>query len=327
MILMGAMLSVLRISQSSHNTAQQGLELQQNVRAALDFVCRELINAGNGIPYLTPLNGSPAISVPVGAKLGPLGAAVSSGSVFFVTPCPGAGETVTKDGEGKDLATSIQTDMLVFLGGVGEASFVNQNSPGPSAGYGATVYVENQVFTVGQVVLITNGFQVAIGQITQTYSNGGLKFGVGQDSLSLNPGATQENPNPNQTAAQQVLGGPPPQVYPLATVTYFIDATTNPVHPSFKRWANTTAGAASGVTVADDIESLQVTFLIDHDANATTAATPIWAPDASQLSLIRGATISITGRSRGKTGDKNYSDGHSRLMMSQTVFFRNNIRR
>ena len=38
-------------------------------------------------------------------------------------------------------------------------------------------------------------------------------------------------------------------------------------------------------------------------------------------------TVSITGRSNKKTGDTTHPDGHSRLTMSRTVFFRNNIRR
>jgi hypothetical protein len=327
-ISVSAVASVLRIGESLHGKTQEGLELQENVRAALDFICRELINAGSGIPYLTRINGSPAIAIPVGAKLGPLGQTVAAGSIYFVTACDGAGQSVTMDGEGNNLPQPIRTDMLVFMGGMGDARFVNQSSPGPSANFGELVYLEdNTIFARGNIVLISNGFQVSLGQITQVLSQGGLKFENGSDTLGLNAAGSSDNPNPNQSAATQIPGGPPPQVFPLASITYYIDATTNPAHPSMKRLSNSTAGAAGGTAVADDIENLQISFLVDDDANATTPAISIDAPTVDQLSLIRGATVSITGRSHAQVGDTTHPDGHGRLTMSQTVFFRNNIRR
>jgi len=327
-ISMGAVVSVLRTGESLHGKTQEGLELQENVRAALDFICRELINAGSGIPYLTQINGSPAIATPFGARLGPLGHAVMTGSIYFVTPCDGAGQSVTVDGEGNNLAQHISTDMLVFMGGMGDARFVNQAAPGPSANWGELVYLEdNSIFAPGNVVLISNGFQVSLGQITQVLPQGGLRFENGSDAMRLNAAGNSGDPNPNQSAAAQIPGGPPPQVFPLASITYYIDVTTNPAHPCLRRLANSTAGAAGGTAVADDIENLQVSFLVDDDANATTPAIPIDAPSIDQLSLIRGATVTITGRSHAQMGDPAYPDGHSRLTMSQTVFFRNNILR
>ncbi len=327
-ILMAALLTVVRITQSLHNTTQQGLELQQNVRAALNFIQRELLNAGSGMPYLTTINGSPPLPVPAGARLGPLGAAVTGGSVYFVTPCDGSGQTVSKDGEGNTLATPLQTDMLTFLGGMGDTRFIEQDSPGPTSGWGAVVFMEdNSIFRDGQVVLISNGFQVSLGQITQVLPNGGLQFSNGRDALGLNSPGSGPTPNPNYYSAQQIPGGPPPQVYPLASITYFIDAATNPAHPSLKRAADSADGATTGVTVADDIENLQVSFLVDTDANATTPSISMEAPTAAQLSLVRAVTVTITGRSRSKTQAPASPDKHSRLTMSQTVFFRNNVRR
>jgi hypothetical protein len=327
-IAMSAMASVLRVSHSLQSKTQVGIELAQNVNAALNFIGRELINAGSGVPYLTNLNGSPEILAPVGALLGPLGGAVNSGHIYFVTPCYQTGSSVVKDGEGNSLSPAIRTDMLVFLGGTGDTGFVNQISPGPSANWGQTVYVENgNLFASGQAVLISNGFQVSLGQITQVQANGGLRFDNGSDSLRLNPGSTESVPNPNMVAAQQISGGPPPQVFPLSAITYFIDSTTDPIHPSIKRLANSGDGAAAAVAVADDIENLQVTYLVDQDSNATTPAIEITNPAVNQLSLVRGVKISITGRSREKRGDAAWPDRHSRLTLSQTIFFRNNIRR
>lgn len=328
LVMMGGLVAVLQVSQSLHNETQRGLELQQNVRAALNFISRELINAGSGIPYLTMINGSPPIQVPAGALLGPLGAAAGSGSVYFITPSDGNGQTVFKDGEGNDLTTPIHTDMLVFLGGMGDGRFVNQTPPGPTSGWGTYVFMEdNSIFRAGQVVLITNGFDVSLGQITQVLSNGSLEFINGHDPLNINSPGNGTSPNPNYYSAQQITGGPPPLAYPLGSITYFIDATTDPVHPCVKRLANSAGGVAAAATVSDDIENLQVSFLVDHDANATTPSISIDNPNTGQLSLVRGATVTITGRSRVKMGDRHYSDGHTRLTMSQTVFFRNNIRR
>jgi hypothetical protein len=325
---MGAVVTVLKVSQGLHSTSQEGLELAQNVSSALNFISSELVNAGSGVPYLTPINGSPQVLVPQGALMGPLGGVVNEGYIFFVTPENKQGQTVTMDGEGNALASSIQTDMLVFLGGTGNACFVNQSPPGPSADWGQTVYVENgAMFSAGQVVLISNGFQVSLGQITQVNHDGGLVFTNGQDALRLNPGSTAQVPNPNMSAAQQITGGPPSQVFPLAAITYFIDATTDPVHPSIKRLANSNAGAAGATTLADDIENLSVVFLVDSDSNATTPAEEDANPPTNKLSLVRGVKVTITGRSHVKTGDAAWPDGHSRLTLSQTVFFRNNIAR
>ena len=325
---MGAAVSVLKVSQNLHSTTQQGLELEQNVSSALNFICSELVNAGSGVPYLTPINGSPKILVPPGALMGPLGAAVNGSYIYFVTPAYQAGATVNMDGEGKPLAPPIQTDMLVFLGGTGNAGFVDPNNCGGQANYGQIVYVENSaMFSVGQVVLISNGFQVSLGQVTQIDSHSGLYFSNGQDSLRLNPGSTEEVPNPNMSAAQQIAGGPPSQVYPLSSITYFIDATTDPAHPSIKRLANSSAGAAGATTLADDIENLNVVFLVDSDSNAATPSVEIANPSTDQLSLVRGARVTITGRSHLKMGDTSWPDRHNRLTLSQTVFFRNNIAR
>jgi type II secretory pathway pseudopilin PulG len=327
-VLAAALLTTVNISQTLHNTAQQGLELQQNVRAALDFICRELINAGSGIPYSSKSNGSPPIQVPMQVKLGPLGTPLGSTSLYFITPCDATGETVANDGEGDNLADPIQTDMLVFLGGVGNTQFVDQNPPGPTSGWGAVVFLEdNSTFSDGQLVLITNGYQVSLGQITQVLANGGLQFSNGQDELDINSPGNGGTPNPNYYSAQQVLGGPPPRVFPLSAVTYYIDATTNPAHPILKRLANSAGGAAAGVAVADNIEDLQVSFLVDHDGNATTPDISIDAPMGAQVASIRGVTVTITGRSNIKMRDQSHPDGHGRLTMSQTVFFRNNIRR
>jgi len=329
MLLMGSLLAVVQVSESLHNSTQQGLELQQNVRSSLNFIARELINAGSGVPYITRINGSPPILVPFGAKLGPLGAPISGNAVYFVTPGDATGDAVVMDGEGGTLATGFQTDMLTFLGGMGDARFVDQNAPGPTANWGAVVYVEDaSIFSPGQVVLVTNGFQIALGQITGIQGTG-LQFTSGIDPLGLNASGTAENPTPGYSAAQQIPGGPPPQVMPLSTITYFVDATTDPAHPALKRSANNALGAAAAVTLADDIEDFQVEWVVDHDANATTASIPIDGPIAAQLSLVRGVTLTIAGRSRVRMDMDNatFADRHARLTMSQTVFFRNNVRR
>jgi type II secretory pathway pseudopilin PulG len=327
-IAMGAVVSVLKVSQSLHSTTQEGLELEQNVSSALNLICRELVNAGSGVPYLTPIVGSPQILVPAGALMGPLGGVVNAGYIYFVTPAYKIGDTVNKDGEGQSLASPIQTDMLVFLGGTGSTGFVNQNPPGPYANWGQTVYVENSaLFSVGQVVLISNGFQVSLGQITQIDNNGGLEFSNGQDALRLNPGSTAQVPNPNMSAAQQITGGPPPMIYPLSSITYFIDAATDPVHPSLQRLANSSIAATGSTKVADDIENLTVVYLVDSDANATTPAVEIANPATNQLSLVRGVEVTLTGRTHLKTGDAAWPDQHSRFTLSQTIFFRNNIAR
>jgi type II secretory pathway pseudopilin PulG len=326
-VLMAAIVMAVRMSQTVHNTTQQSLELQQNVRASISMISRELLNAGSGLPYLSQINGNPAIAVPAAAKLGPLGAPVGGASVNFVTPRNQTGQSVTKDGEGGTLATPIQTDILTFLGGQGEARFVLQTVPGPSAGYGSTVYLENAAgFSVGNVLLFTNGFQVSLGVVTALLPGGGLVFNNG-DSLALNPTASAGTPNPNAAAALQFPGGPPPQALPMASISYFIDSATDPAHPSLKRLANNAGGVAAAVSVMDDIENLQVTYLVDQDANATTPDVVLDAPTTAELTLVRGLTLSVTGRSKVRMEDAAFPDRHTRLTMNQTVFFRNNIRR
>lgn len=330
---MAAVTNVLRVSQELHASTQQGVDLQQNVRAALSYMCRELVNAGSGVPYLTTFqgnsyNGCAPINVPNGAKLGPLGDSIAvTGAVNFITPQFQAGDTVTLDGEGNALAAGIPTDRLVFLGGTGDARFVNQNAPGPSANFGGSVYVTNNVFATGDVVLISNGFLASLGQVTAVAANGELRFQNGADTLDLNPGSTAVSPNPNMDAARQLPGGPPPEVFPLASITYFVDATTNPRRPSMRRLANSDAGRAGAVLIAEDIENLQLRYLVDTDANSATPAVQVANPTAAQLQLIRGVNVSITGRSRARVRDASWPDRHSRLTLNQTVFFRNNIRR
>jgi len=317
----------VKVGHTVHNSTQQGLELQQNVRASISMIIRELVNAGSGLPYVSPIGGNPAITVPAGARLGPKGVAVAGTSVNFITPRNQTGQSVTKDGEVGTLATAIPTDILTFLGGQGEARFVLQTSPGPSASNGNHVYLENATgFSIGNVLLFSNGFQVSLGVVTALLPGGGLVFDNG-DSLAMNPAGTSTLPNPNAVAAQQFPGGPPPQALPMASISYFIDSTTDPAHPSLKRLANNALGDSAAISVMDDIENLQVTYLVDQDANATTPDVVLDAPTTAELTLVRGLTVSVTGRSKVKMLASTYPDKHSRLTMNQTAFFRNNIRR
>ena len=109
-IAMSAVVGVLKVSQSLHSNTQQGLDLEQNVSSALNFICSELVNAGSGVPYLTQVNGSPKVLVPSGALVGPLGAAVNSGYIYFVTPAYHTGSTVSKDGEGNTYVFVVSPD-------------------------------------------------------------------------------------------------------------------------------------------------------------------------------------------------------------------------
>ena len=327
-IMIGGVVMVLDISTSLYNKTQQGLDLQQNVRSALNFVTRELINAGSGMPYISNVNGTPPANTQLGAKLGPLGAALTTTTVDFLTPSDDTGQQVEKDGEGNDLPTPVLTDMLTFLGGMGDSRFVDQTLPGPTANWGAEVYMEdNTVFRVGEVVLITNGFQVSLGQITGVQTDGRIQFSSGSDPLGLNPTASSGNPNPNYDTALQIPGGPPPQVLPLSSITYFIDSATNPARPSLKRVSNEVNGTSAAKTVSDDIEDFQVQYLVDADANATTPDVELDNPTLAQIPLVRGLTVTVTGRSRVRMADAAYPDGHNRLTLSQKIFFRNNIRR
>jgi hypothetical protein len=336
MLMMGVMLSVMRVSVSLNSSTQQNLDLQENVRSSLNLICSELINAGSGLAYQTSVNGVlvngiPSISVPVGARVGPLGAANTTGSLNFITPGNSTGNVVNRDGEGNALAPPIQTDMLTFLGGMGQGQFVNQTAPGPTANWGSTVYlVGNSIFRPGQVVVVTNGSRVSLGQITQVQTGGILQFANGTDPLLLDVAGSGGAPNPTYYAAQQAGGGPPPMVYPLSSITYFIDSATNPNRPMLKRLANSSGGAAASTAVADNIENLQVSYLVDNDGNGTTNCINMDSPALGQLSLIRGVTVTITGRSLLKTEtpqSHQNSDLHGRLTLSQTVFFRNNVLR
>ena len=168
-VLMGSVLMAVRMAGTVQNSTQQGLELQQNVRASISMISRELLNAGSGLPYLAPISGNPAIAVPSSARLGPLGASVGGNPVNFLTPRNQTGQTVSQDGEGGTLATPIQTDILTFLGGQGDARFVLQTVPGPSANYGNIIYLEDATgFSIGNMLLFTNGFQVSLAVVTGT---------------------------------------------------------------------------------------------------------------------------------------------------------------
>ena len=326
-VLMGSVLMAVRMAGTVQNSTQQGLELQQNVRASISMISRELLNAGSGLPYLAPISGNPAITVPSSARLGPLGASVGGNPVNFLTPRNQTGQTVTQDGEGGTLATPIQTDILTFLGGQGDARFVLQTVPGPSANYGNIIYLEDATgFSIGNMLLFTNGFQVSLAVVTGTVAGGGLVFNNG-DSLQMNPTASSGTPNPNAASATQFPGGPPPQALPMASISYFIDSTTDPVHPCLKRVSNNAGGAGAAVAVMDDIENLQVAYLVDQDANATTPDVVLDAPTTAELTRVRGLTVSVTGRSKNRMQDVSFPDRHTRLTMNQTAFFRNNIRR
>jgi len=262
-------------------------DLGQNMRAGINFLVSDLMNAG----WEIPIGGIP---IPSGAgatavnRPGPPGTSYTfAGSLTISAINPGAGLGPAGNGRLTDMVNILYADNLLPLNQTplaaisADGSSITVNAGTPITG------VPNAIQS-GDLIALSNGLGNTL-QCVTSVSTQTVNFGGG-DAFNLN------QPTVGQGSIQQ-LKDPGTGTFPPTTatrvwlITYYIDSTSDPTMPRLIRRINNQPGR----TVALVIEDLQLTYdLVDGVTNPSQVDAPV-APNSPNQ--IRRANVYIEGRS------------------------------
>jgi prepilin-type N-terminal cleavage/methylation domain-containing protein len=303
LVLFAATLASLNDAVGINDKATLMADLEQNLRAGMNLLIRDFINAGWGVP-------TGGIPIPSGAgaarvvRPGPPGKNYKfypAETVAAVNP----GASMGPDGYGRatDMVNIMYADNLLPL---------NQRTLDAIGANGASMTVNAAIPITGVNNAIQPGdlvaFSNALGNTMQYVSRvaGQIVYFDAGDPLNLNqPGA------PQGSIMQLQNGGvfPPTTATRVWLITYYLDTTTDPTMPRLIRRVNNRAGEA----VALVLEDLQLTYdLVDGVTNPTSVETPTSPNSPNQ---IRKVNIILSGRST--TEDRNTKDFLHRTLTTQ----------
>ncbi len=301
------------LNDASHATDAVMLmaDLNQNLRAGMNYMIRDLVQCAEGLP-------TGGIPIPSGGsgglinRPGPTGANLTFPATYStlpsIIPGPALGPNLI---EPSDLITILYADNTLPL-----ASFPINNPSHPTC-HGAIAFTGISATFDAACTSLTNGnvsiqpgdlimFTNSLGNVLQTVTSVAgqtLKFAAG-DAFNLN-GRT----DPQGTMKQLQS---PPGVFPPTTatrvwmITYYLDATSDPLRPSLMREIN--FNPAQPVSLA--IEDLQVSYdVIDGLTNPSSVKQPTLPDTPNQ---IRKVNLYLAARS-----DNLFTVNHT--------YFRNNL--
>jgi prepilin-type N-terminal cleavage/methylation domain-containing protein len=353
LIVSGAAIAALM--QAQRVTTGIGMEasVQENLRAGMHFLVRDLMQTGEGIPQAgisIPNNaaGASAIVLPAGLA----GFFPATAKLSQITPGNAVGEDAkTVDPvSGAVLDGLLKTDIISVLyedntlvssaagpGGIAppllNAYPVIQAAPatpvctGAFAASGLTVTLAPTCFTLpggpvplskGDLIMFHNANGTALEFVTNVAGTV-ITFAAGD------PAGLNQTGLPNGTVANLNVAGTPTSISRVYLVTYYVDSNTNPSQPQLIRQVNypnypsVAAATYPAQAVADDIENLSFSYDIIN-STAPAASYPNGPGDAAAPAApdtafdIRAVNVTISGRS-----DRPY------IAMATPQYFRNNL--
>jgi type II secretory pathway pseudopilin PulG len=294
------------IIQAQHVSEAVALEgnIQENLRAGMHFIVRDLTQAGEGVP-------AAGISIPNSAagvsNIVRPGAAVAS--IFEnaglppttyttlppVIPGNGLGSVVTTvnpasgvvlaGGFNTDIVTILYADNTLVSSAGGAAAPLLTTAPvisaalptchGAIAATGATVTLDANCFTmpgsptpiaVGNLIMFHNINGTALEYVTAVAGQV-ISFGAGD------PGGLNQSGQPNGTVANLAVAVTPTTIARVWMVSYYLDVVTNPAKPQLVRQVNYPNYPAANPAnppqaVAEVIENLQLSYDIVNSQDA-----------------------------------------------------------
>ena len=278
---LGSFSDAVRVTDAARETT----DTNQNLEVATTLLVRDLIQAGQGIPpggiYLPSGAGATAITrpSPAGSDMTfPLGTEV----LPSLTPGASLGP----------LVLGVQTDMIHVLYEDPTLSLKDASLTIPNDGSRVTV---NDVDITGQdriqagdLILFRGNNNSALQMVTSTDDQ--TMFFAAGDPMNLNQRGAAQGTVLFVKAGQQ-FNSDLIDLYRVHLITYYIDATTDPLLPRLVRQV----GMGPRLAIALGIENIQFTYdLVDGDTNPTNLQDAL-APNAPHQ--IRKANLFLAGRS------------------------------
>jgi prepilin-type N-terminal cleavage/methylation domain-containing protein len=328
MIALAAAFMLFRDSTRANNGVTQASDMSDNLRAGLNLIVQDLIQTGTGIP-------TGGISIPntvnaAGCNVGrPVNRPPTVLNITFqgpnathagcnvvlpaIEPGNNLGPTVTSP----DGTSGPRTDIVTLMYGDNTLALVQKaingaSCPGGSiAASGLTITFDPACATLGaagipvnpgDLLMIYNGNNPnGILQTVTSVSGQTLTFSSG-DAFNLN-GRTASETAGTIKQLQNLTGGVPNGTYPPTSatrvwmVTYYLDATTDPVHPMLMRAVNFNTPQP----VAETVENLQFAFnFADGTSPAPVnqfAVPTVPVPTGDNENQIRSVNVYMGARS------------------------------
>lgn len=301
MIIVSATMSAFTDATRVNEVSTLQTDVNQNLRAGMNLMTRDLIQTGVGIPtggIPIPAGGVPPINRPSPPTLAltfPLGSTV----LPAISPGPAAGLVV--GGQATDVVTVLYADAtlplnqapLAFLAADGSSMTV-ANPP-----VGVDITAASNGIQPGDLIMFTNAQGNAIQQVTRVsggqtvFFDAGDFYGFNQTGapqgtiVQIRPGATfpvDPVTGLTQTTATRVW-----------MISYFIDSVTDPNVPRLMRQINFNAPQP----VALAAENLQISYDMEDGINTNVKTPPFpLSPNEIRKVNLFIATRSATRYSR-----------------------------
>jgi prepilin-type N-terminal cleavage/methylation domain-containing protein len=331
LIVMAAMTSLFKTGLNSTMLVTQRAETQQNMRAGIDLLVKDLSMAGAGLP-------SGGIQLPAGAGSSPSRFGCDQGGTCHVPTfnypagnymygiIPGfsngvEGNAVVPAAPApaiNDSITSIYVDYnfplweynVAFVGATGGQINLTPNAifvPAPPAVNSAGG------IQVGDLILLSNSVGTAVGEVTGNTPAGTLMFG-NLDALNINQsGAATNN-------IKAISGGANTVAYRLFAVTYYltVPAAGSGQTTRLMRQVN----GLTPVPVADDIINLQFAYdVYNSGALDANQSNPLGV--AESPNNIQKINLVLMGQSIINNGNKSQNMYLATSVSARNMAFRN----
>jgi type IV pilus assembly protein PilW len=348
LIVMAAMASLFRTGMQSTLLVTQRAETQQNMRAAVDLLAKDISMAGAGLP-------SGGIQLPTGAgssvsKFGcdqsgtchvvnhtypntnhmygiipGFSNGVEGGAVIPAAPAPAVNSSITV--AYVDYNFPLNEYNMYFTSSTSGVNVTLTVNPSYAATPPPAINAAGGI-QEGDLIMVAGGGITAVGDVTNITSSaatpgspGTMTFANG-DPLNINQDAAASG---NLKSIAAALGtGSPATAYRLYVVTYYINVPGANQTPRLMRQVNGLPATVSPAPVADDIINLQFAYDVYNsttDALDANQANPLGA--AESPNNIQKVNLLVMGQSITNDGNKSQNMYLATDVSARNMAFRN----
>lgn len=347
LIVMAAMASLFKVGMNSTILLEQRVDTQENMRAGIDIMARDIALAGAGVP-------SGGIQLPTGAgnnglsKYGcdqsgachvvahnyPANGAstnylygiipgylngVESGAAILAAPAPAVNDSLTVAYCDYNFPLFQYKGVFTGVSGAGMTlTAIAGDTPPPINGAGGV--------QVGDLVMVSGASLTAVGEVTNISWNSGTSTGTiafaNGDPLNINQSGAASG---NLAAVASAAAGGSVSVIRLYVVTYYLTTATAayPGAPQTVRLMRQVNGLTP-VPVADEIINLQVAYdTYNSTTNALDANQPNPIGVAESPNNIQKINLIVMGESISNWGNKSQNSYLATDVSARNMSFRN----
>lgn len=282
-------------------------DVNQNLRASINLVARDLTSAGAGIPIGgVPLpGGSGATAV---LRPGPGSNYFPTGSGVLSAITPGYGLSGNINGQVSDEVTIVRVDPQAQLEAYALTSITTVTTPVASTHIqvdsGTNIASGPSAVSVGDLIMLSNANGTALGMVTSVDTTNNWIFFDGGDALGINqPGAASGNIQSLRNSGTGTY--PPTYAYKILMLTYYLDASVaaNP------RLMSQT-GIRTPSVVANGITALQFSYDTSDGVTMTPNQRDITTPnEIRKVNLLVSGQSATRGRKTGQFFSNTFTTG------------------